>query len=383
MSQEKELIIKLSIVGDELVIEWYDGKESRLYSHWLRDHCQMPTSIDVDNGQRLSSVVNIPQETYIEKAYKDEKGNVCVRFQPENHLSVFLQSWLRKNCYDLNLHFDDRSEKQKHLWQKDSFKADLPFINYESMCNDENVKLDALRLVKDVGFFVLESVPTIKGQVLKVISELGYTRETNYGALFEVRTEVNPNNLAYTNMGLGSHTDNPYRDPVPTVQLLHCLESSTEGGDSVLVDGFKAATVLRQESKEDFDILTSTWINFRFSDAKTDLRSRVPMIELNDNNEIVKVRYNNRSIDTIKLPENKIRSFYKAYRHWNEIIERDDLKITFKLSEGDLMLIDNTRIMHARTAFSKKGKRHLQGAYTDLDGLYSLLNILENRQQNG
>jgi gamma-butyrobetaine dioxygenase len=383
MSQETELIKKLSIAGDELVIEWHDGKESRLYSHWLRDHCQMPTSIDVDNGQRLSSVVNIPQETYIEKAYKDEKGNVCVRFQPENHLSVFLQSWLRKNCYDLNLHFDDRSEKQKHLWQKDSFKADLPFINYESMCNDENVKLDALRLVKDVGFFVLESVPTIKGQVLKVISELGYTRETNYGALFEVRTEVNPNNLAYTNMGLGSHTDNPYRDPVPTVQLLHCLESSTEGGDSVLVDGFKAATVLRQESKEDFDILTSTWINFRFSDAKTDLRSRVPMIELNDNNEIVKVRYNNRSIDTIKLPENKIRSFYKAYRHWNEIIERDDLKITFKLSEGDLMLIDNTRIMHARTAFSKKGKRHLQGAYTDLDGLYSLLNILENRQQNG
>jgi len=383
MSQETELIKKLSITGDELVIEWHDGKESRLYSHWLRDHCQMPTSIDVDNGQRLSSVVNIPQETYIEKAYKDEKGNVCVRFQPENHLSVFLQSWLRKNCYDLNLHFDDRSEKQKHLWQKDSFKADLPFINYESMCNDENVKLDVLRLVKDVGFFVLESVPTIKGQVLKVISELGYTRETNYGALFEVRTEVNPNNLAYTNMGLGSHTDNPYRDPVPTVQLLHCLESSTEGGDSVLVDGFKAATVLRQESKEDFDILTSTWINFRFSDAKTDLRSRVPMIELNDNNEIVKVRYNNRSIDTIKLPENKIRPFYKAYRHWNEIIERDDLKIIFKLSEGDLMLIDNTRIMHARTAFSKTGRRHLQGAYTDLDGLYSLLNILENRQQNG
>ena len=383
MPQETELIKKLSITGDELVIEWHDSKESRLYSHWLRDHCQMPTSIDVNNGQRLSSVVNIPQETYIEKAYKDEKGNVCVRFQPENHLSVFLQSWLRKNCYDLNLHFDDRSEKQKHLWQKDSFKADLPFINYESMCNDENVKLDALRLVKDVGFFVLESVPTIKGQVLKVISELGYTRETNYGALFEVRTEVNPNNLAYTNMGLGSHTDNPCRDPVPTVQLLHCLESSTEGGDSVLVDGFKAATVLRQESKEDFAILTSTWINFRFSDAKTDLRSRVPMIELNDNNEIVKVRYNNRSIDTIKLPENKIRPFYKAYRHWNEIIERDDLKITFKLSEGDLMLIDNTRIMHARTAFSKKGKRHLQGAYTDLDGLYSLLNILENRQQNG
>lgn len=381
MSQEIELIVKLSIVDDELVIEWYDGKESRVYAHWLRDHCQMPTSINTNNGQRLFSVVDIPEETYIEKAYKDEKGNVCVLFQPENHLSVFSQNWLIKNCYDLNLHFDDRSERQKKLWQKDTFEAGLHFVDFESMCDDESGKLDMLRLIRDVGFVVLENVPTKEGQVLKVISELGYTRETNYGALFEVRTEVNPNNLAYTNMGLGSHTDNPYRDPVPTVQLLHCLESSIEGGDSVLVDGFKAATVLRQESKEDFDILTSTWINFRFSDAKTDLRSRVPMIELNDNNEIVKVRYNNRSIDTIKLPTNKIRHFYKAYRHWSEIIERDDLKITFKLSEGDLMLLDNTRIMHARTAFSKNGKRHLQGAYTDLDGLYSLLNILENRKK--
>ena len=111
MSQEQELITKLSIADDVLVIKWHDGKESRLYGHWLRDHCQMPTSIDADNGQRLFSVVDIPKETYIEKAYKDEKGNVCVLFQPENHLSVFSQSWLRKNCYDLNLHFDDRSEK--------------------------------------------------------------------------------------------------------------------------------------------------------------------------------------------------------------------------------------------------------------------------------
>jgi len=383
MSQKTELIITLSIAGDELVIEWYDGKESRLYSHWLRDHCQMPTSVNANNGQRLFSVVDIPEETYIDQVYKDEKCNVCVVFQPENHLSVFSQEWLRKNCYDQNLQFDDRSEKQKNLWQKYSFEDGLPFVNYEDICKDDNIKLDTLRMVRDVGFFILENVPIIEGQVLNVISELGYTRETNYGALFEVRTEINPNNLAYTNMGLGSHTDNPYRDPVPTVQLLHCLESSTEGGDSVLVDGFKAATVLRQESEEDFDTLTRSWINYRFTDASTDLRSRVPMIELNDKNEIVKVRYNNRSIDTIYLPDNKVRSFYKAYRHWSEIIERDSLKIIFKLSEGDLMLIDNTRIMHARTAFSKEGKRHLQGAYTDLDGLYSLLNVLEARQQNG
>ena len=341
----------------------------------------MPESRNLDNGQRLFSVKDLPSSVLIEDAHKDREGNVHVLFQPENHSSVFSQKWLRENCYELNSHFEDRSEKQKKLWQKDSFDNGLPFISYESMRSDDTSKILALRSLRDSGFFVLNDVPTQDGQVLKVISELGFIRETNYGALFEVRTEINPNNLAYTNLGLGSHTDNPYRDPVPTVQLLHCLESSTEGGDSILVDGFKAASILRDESKENFLTLTSSWINYRFTDSKTDLRSRVPMIELNDNNEIIKVRYNNRSIDTIKVPKDKMRSFYKAYRHWSEVIERDELKIQFRLSEGDLMLFDNTRVMHARTKFSKTGKRHLQGAYTDLDGLYSLLNTLEGKNK--
>ena len=341
----------------------------------------MPESRNLDNGQRLFSVKDLPSSVLIEDAHKDREGNVHVLFQPENHSSVFSQKWLRENCYELNSHFEDRSEKQKKLWQKDSFDNGLPFISYESMRSDDTSKILALRSLRDSGFFVLNDVPTQDGQVLKVISELGFTRETNYGALFEVRTEINPNNLAYTNLGLGSHTDNPYRDPVPTVQLLHCLESFTEGGDSILDDGFKAASILRDESKENFLTLTSSWINYRFTDSKTDLRSRVPMIELNDNNEIIKVRYNNRSIDTIKVPKDKMRSFYKAYRHWSEVIERDELKIQFRLSEGDLMLFDNTRVMHARTKFSKTGKRHLQGAYTDLDGLYSLLNTLEGKNK--
>ena len=338
----------------------------------------MPESRNKNNGQRLFSVKDLPLDVSIDKAYKDENGNVCILFQPEKHLSVFTQDWLLSNCYELNDHFEDRSEKQKKLWQKNSFDNGLPLIDYDLMSKDDT-KLKALCSLRDIGFFVLTGVPTVEGQVLKVISEMGYTRETNYGALFEVRTEVKPNNLAYTNLGLGSHTDNPYRDPIPTVQLLHCLESSTKGGDSILVDGFKAASILREESSENFSILTNNWINFRFSDDNTDLRSRVPMIELNDKNEIIKVRYNNRSIDTINLPKDKMRVFYKAYRHWSEVIERDELKIQFKLSEGDLMLFDNTRVMHARTEFSQTGKRHLQGAYSDLDGLYSLLNTLEKK----
>ena len=232
--------------------------------------------------------------------------------------------------------------------------------------------------MRDYGFAILDSVPRESGQVLEVIRQFGFVRETNYGRLFEVRTRVDPNNLAYTNLGLGCHLDNPYRDPVPGLQLLHCLESSAEGGESILQDGFMAASTLRDENPRHFLILSRNWINFRFRDASSDLRSRVPLIEVNARDEVIRVRFNNRSIDTLRLPPERMKSFYPAYRHYAEILERRELQVVFKLQPGELMLFDNTRVLHARTAFSAAGSRHLQGAYSDLDGLYSCLRRLES-----
>ncbi|MDN5786635.1 MAG: TauD/TfdA family dioxygenase [Pseudorhodobacter sp.] len=42
---------------------------------------------------------------------------------------------------------------------------------------------------------------------------------------------MNPTNLAYTGLGLQAHTENPYRDPAPTVQVLYCVESPVAGGE--------------------------------------------------------------------------------------------------------------------------------------------------------
>ena len=77
----------------------------------------------------------------------------------------------------------------------------------------------------------MDDLPIESGALCKVSDLFGYIRETNYGRWFEVRAEVNPNNLAYTNLGLQAHTDNPYRDPVPTLQILSCIENTVDGGE--------------------------------------------------------------------------------------------------------------------------------------------------------
>jgi hypothetical protein len=55
--------------------------------------------------------------------------------------------------------------------------------------------------------------------------------------MFDVRVKPHPNNLAFTGLTITPHTDNAYRDPVPTVQLLHCLSKAAEGGERPLLVG--------------------------------------------------------------------------------------------------------------------------------------------------
>jgi gamma-butyrobetaine hydroxylase len=366
-----------SFETDELSITWQDLSHSRLAAIWLRDHCQMATSRDSASGQRLLNITDIPDDVSISKAML-EGDQLIIQFGPDGHRSEFASDWLYNNCYCRNQQRDDRSEAGKILWQGSSFDENLPRYRYSDFADQGGSKLSALKSVRDYGFVLLDNVPCQSGQVLKVIEEIGFVRKTNYGDLFDVFAKIDANNLAFTNLGLGCHLDNPYRDPVPGLQLLHCLESSTAGGETILQDGFMAASKLRDESADHFSLLSRNWVNFRFCDQHTDLLSRVPFIELNDLEQIIKVRFNNRSIDTLKLPAEKIKSFYKAYRHYAEILERPDLQINFKLQPGELVLFDNTRVLHARKAYSAGGSRHLQGAYSDLDGLYSCLNKLES-----
>jgi hypothetical protein len=65
-----------------------------------------------------------------------------------------------------------------------------------------------LTSIQRYGIAKLDNGPVENGALLRVAELFGYIRETNYGKWFEVRTEVNLSNLAYTGLGLQAHTDN-------------------------------------------------------------------------------------------------------------------------------------------------------------------------------
>lgn len=364
--------------GEALRLRWQDGAEARFHAVWLRDNALDPETRSPANGQRLVTLLDVPAALRIAAASLVE-GKVAVRFAPDGKQTSFPSAWLRQHIYD-------RPAPREPGWTSPSLalwgselEASIPRAAYAAVATDRAALGGWLAAVRRYGFAVMSGVPLASGAVAKAVELFGYVRQTNYGRWFDVRAEVNPSNLAYTNLGLQAHTDNPYRDPVPTLQLLMCLENSVEGGQSVVVDGFRAAQRLRQEDAAGFALLARHCARFEYAgSAGVRLRSRRPVIELAPDGELIAVRFNNRSAaPPVDVPYDCMTGYYRALRRFAEIIEDPALRVSFRLSPGELFIVDNTRVLHARTAFSGSGRRWLQGCYADKDGLLSTLAAIE------
>ncbi|MEU6235467.1 TauD/TfdA family dioxygenase [Kitasatospora sp. NPDC047058] len=345
---------------------------TELPPYWLRDNCPCAECRDPRSGQKLFQIGDLPEGLAV--AAQVEIGGKLEVLWSDGHRSRYPLEWL-----DDAGGGDGRTEEGKRLWVAADFARGLPEAGWEAYLGDPAEQAAVLEAVRRTGFAVLRGVPAVERQVLEVAGTFGYVRVTNYGELFDVRVEPDPNNLAFTSVAITPHTDNPYRDPVPTLQLLHCLENAAAGGDSGLVDGFKAAAVLREEAPAEFAALTRTPVPFVFRDRRTELRADRPLIEVDARGRIREVRFNNRSIGTLRGTPEELAAFYAAYRRFAAITLRPELQLTFRLDRGDCLVFDNTRLLHARTAFEQDGRRHLQGCYADLDSLHSTLAVLHRR----
>ncbi len=365
-----------------------DGRRLRFPAVWLRDNCPCAECMDARSGQKFLDITDIDDELVVASAAQAGES-VVVTYAPDRHRSVFSCAWLAEHALDRYDDGDGRTEDDKELWLAAdlSGRAARPEASWPKYLAEPAERIRSLAAVMRLGFVLMHDVPAEPGMVLEVAASFGYVRETNYGALFDVRVEPAPGNLAYTSREILPHTDNPYRDPVPTVQLLHCLRAAGDGGDTGLVDGFAAAAALRATDRAAFDVITGTAVSFGYRDGGTELRASQPLIQLSPRGRVRGIRFNNRSAQPLRLPYADVTAFYAAYRRWAGLLARPERQLKARLAPGDCLIFDNTRILHARTAFSlpagagRSGGRHLQGCYADLDGLASTLAVLSRQAE--
>ncbi|KAK5993758.1 Dioxygenase str8 [Cladobotryum mycophilum] len=329
----------------------------------IRDNCECARCRDPDSGQKNFASTEIPADIGIADVRPSEEGlyltftkdieRITGEGGGEHETLVPWQSvevsLKRKRMEDATLP-RKRSVQQRTgvvYWDRDILARQVRKIDYEEYMKEDSeafwdVMIDILRL----GIVFLKNVPREEGSVVRIVNRLANIRETFYGRTFDVRAKPNAENVAYTSGYLGLHQDLIYLEPQPMIQVLHYIENSCSGGESLFSDGERVGRLL-------YPFL-----------------SRPKMLPLADHH--VPYHYNKRGYSYFSSRHGQYLSPTKDLRPWIEparIFESliNDQRAIYqrKVEEGECVLFDNQRIMHGRTAFDPNGggSRWLRGSY--------------------
>ena len=368
--------VELSSCERKLTVTWDDGATHSFHYVWLRHCARYSDGKPNDTSVKIDLLPDDPESLAI--AEYEIEGEILVIHWRDGALQTRHNlDFLRQSAYD-----DDARKGRKHqpvLWNRDA-ATDIPVFNYNDT-QSESDRLDLLLAVRDYGVAKIQGVPTEPDSIARVAASFGPLHVNNYGRIFDVKSDANRNLGSNTGHCLPPHTDESYRHDAPGISFFHCLVASDEGGESTLVDGFKAAQVLRQADFESFEVLARVPVFFqRYAPPLDDMRSHARMLVTDIDGDVVGVRWTDRTLPPQDLPAATIEPVYKAIRKLWKIINSEDMVHCYRMNPGDLHVFDNHRVLHGRLAFDAQvGARHLQQCSVNRDEFHNSLRILAAR----
>lgn len=376
----REQISQIQPDRDKLLIHWGDGHCSSFHYIWLRDNCYCSSCGDPRRGEKSFHLLDLSLD--IQPLSVDwDRQTLKIIWQPNGHESVYDGGWLRQHCYSAK----ERESRQHHpiLWDTNSLR-DIPKIAAESVIESDRGKLQLLEYLRDYGICLVQDLPPQKGHLESFTRLFGPTLETNYGRIFEIVAdpEESKKSVANSTKALLPHTDDAYQNAPPGIIFFHCLMAGQEGsGQSIFVDGFRIAEALRQENLSAFELLCQYEVSFRkYYPDRIDMRSRFPIFRRDCSGNMREVRISNLFPAPLDLPEAAIVPFYRAYRQLMGLYTNPRFWLQYRLKPGDLMMFDNYRILHGRSAIAlTHQRRHLRYCSVDRDYFHSLYRILTQK----
>ena len=348
------------------------GVKKEIHPFWLRERVNGDKFVDIRTKQRLFDPTQIQENikindinlsnNFLEVTFNDGASTklsiqeLIEEFSNNNFIKL-----IKKIEWDSTLDNLNIFEFKENLFEKEEmYNALVNFYKY--------------------GFVIFKNVPTKDNFLINFANSIGSVRRTNFGEFFNVKSKPNPNDLAYTSLPLAPHTDNPYRNPGPCIQMLHCIKNEVKGGFSTLVDGLTVTERLKKDYPNYYKILTETKVRFQFIDKDVVLEDWAEMIKLDEQGKLKQVRFSPRLDFVPLMDKEKLELYYSARKKISEFYNSDEYRIEFKLTSGDLLMMDNYRLLHGRTSYdANEGMRFLQGCYIDYDSTQGKLKHLKRK----
>mmetsp|Transcript_67726 Transcript_67726/g.107280 ORF Transcript_67726/g.107280 Transcript_67726/m.107280 type:complete len:420 (-) Transcript_67726:97-1356(-) len=371
-----------------------DDKEVPFHSLWLRERCLESFYVDPKTKQRhyglhdeeesLKALTAIAHGSHVEVFFSDGQScNISVLLI-KSEMSLASETTIQVSAYE---------PPPVHLWTASSMN--LTTVDYNSYFEDPSSRFHVMKELLSSGVVMLTGVPQELDAVFSVGNNLSLWRPTFWGSTFRVRVEDDGDfaDLAYTDQAIAFHTDGPYLTPPPDYQLLHSLQGCS-GSDcktiNLFVDAWHVASKLYQVDPDAFAVLTKIplrWENNGGDDSTAAVRY-APMIELAHSQSTVggipqirTVQFSSKSGGySPSLPTETLESLYRAQRKFARMMNDPANTFTVHLDPGAMVVFDNTRVVHARSAIPKEERsRWLQGGYMTRDAL--LMNYEQLRRK--
>ncbi|PTB69349.1 Clavaminate synthase-like protein [Trichoderma citrinoviride] len=369
-----------------------DGRRT-LKPATLRDSCSCPRCRDPSSGQKTFSSVEVPVDIGLEDVKPTKKGLEVTflrdipRFTTEQdeHANekkhMMLLPWesvdmalKRKTMEDITLPRQRSIFRRTGVayWDRQVIANRIRHIDYAAFMQEDadnpafwDVVIDLCRL----GIVFLKNVPRDESSVENITSRIANIKETFYGRTFDVRAKPDAENVAYTNGFLGLHQDLLYLDPPPMIQVLHCMDASRAGGESLFSDGERVGRLLwPYVARHRVAPLAEHHVPYQYSKHGFHYFSSRRVLEGNAAG-FTNVFWSPPFQGRYMAPVKDIRGWIRPARVFSELINHPDAVYEHKMEPGECVLFDNLRVLHGRNAFDKTssngggGERWLRGAY--------------------
>jgi trimethyllysine dioxygenase len=235
------------------------------------------------------------------------------------------------------------------MWGK-GIAQQPPTVTWKEVMSTEDEKGVARWLIKlsQFGFCFVTDMPATPEDTEALIRKIAFIRETHYGGFWDFTSDLSHGDTAYTNLALGAHTDTTYFTDPAGLQLFHLLShtaavkdgSAATGGESLLVDGFFAAKILREVHPEAYQTLSTVRISTH-SAGDDDILVRplkkagYPILEHDEGTgQLIRIRYNNDDRSVLRVKDDQVVPFYDALNKWHEILTNSDSEYWSQLVPG-------------------------------------------------
>ncbi|XP_035905202.1 uncharacterized protein LOC118509122 [Anopheles stephensi] len=379
---------KLDVTADKdrfLTVRNVKTDESVSVSYvWLRDHCRCEDCYNGATFQRSTSILDLPLDIQPES---------CEIY--DDKISIVWQDGHRSS-YDLNVVFSNhvdnfrkRLEEQRAqlvLWDRELIASDsspgYARVTLNDLLCEDIVMCQVVDSLLRYGFAFITKVPPNQQSTEMAVKRIFPVQRTLFGDMWTFsESKMDHSDTAYTNGFLGPHTDNTYFSDAAGLQVLHCIQFNGKGGETLLVDGFRAVEQLRETDPEAYERLCEYPLEAEYMEEDKHHQHTAPVIRKHPvlPGAVEQIRFNPYDRAPLRtLAPETVPQFYADYRKLAEALHREEAQWKFQLTPGTVLIFDNWRVLHGRMAYS--GKRVMTGCYvarTEFQSVARTLNMIE------